>query len=462
MPDLLLALSETVSPSAAFLRFDSFLQRLPAGVQLFSMFTTNPQLLRILADIMGTAPMLAEILSRHPSLLERILIGDMDAPLGSVPALSGALALELQSCEQFEDVLTRAQRWVNDRKFQVGVQILRGTTDGEHAAEALTNLAEATVIQAHNATAEYFASAHGHLARGGMAIVGLGKLGGREMTVGSDLDLVFVYDEVDPVAMSDGPKPLAASTYFARLSQRLIAAITAPTGEGTLYEVDMRLRPSGNAGPIACSLEAYRRYHEKNAWTWEHMALIRARVVSGPPDLIGKVENTIRDTLIQPRDPDQLLHDVAEMRARVLTEKAPQSPWDVKLIPGGLLDIEFIIQYLQLRHASHEPEILSPEIEIALARLEHFGFLSSGDTEILRENGRFFRRIQGLQRLTTGDHVSPRNSSQGVLMRFAKEAGEKTQPGDVDFDALEQILQLKADQTRAVFERLVANPANLP
>ena len=464
MPDILHALSDTAYPATAFTRFDDFLRQLPAGVQLFSMFATYPSLLGLVAEILGTAPMLADQLSRHPALLERVLISDMDAPLGSVPALSGALAVELQGIEHFEDVLTRSQRWVNDRKFQVGLQILKGLASGEETSRALTALAEAAVIQIHHAVSSYFARRHGRIGRGDMAIVALGKLGGGEMTVGSDLDLVFVYDEIDPTEMSDGDRPLPATVYFARLSQRLIAAITAPTAEGTLYEVDMRLRPSGNAGPIACSLDAFRRYHEENAWTWEHMALSRARVISGPPDLTGRIEKVLAATLTAPRDRDALLRDVAAMRNRVMAEKPPQSIWDVKLIPGGLLDIEFITQYLQLRFAQDIPDILSPRTDIALARLERHDILSAADARLLREAGRFWRDIQGLQRLTTGDHISPRGTAPGVQNRLAAVTGATIDRGPgggatVDFDTVEQILHDTATRVRAVYDRIIAAPA---
>ncbi|MBT3306887.1 MAG: bifunctional [glutamine synthetase] adenylyltransferase/[glutamine synthetase]-adenylyl-L-tyrosine phosphorylase, partial [Alphaproteobacteria bacterium] len=268
MPVLLRALAETPSPDVAFLRFDGFLSRLPAGVQLFSMFHANPQLLDLIAEIMGKAPRLADHLSNRAIILDSVLTQDFfDAPPAK-PALLEELQELLGRSDYFESKLDISRRWNADRRFQVGVQCLHGTLSTGDASRAYSNIAEVAVAALFPVIEEDFAAKHGRIPGGGLAVVAMGKLGSREMTASSDLDLVFVYttpgDETPSAVNSDGPQPLDAVRYYARLSQRLINGLTAPTSEGSLYEVDMRLRPSGAKGPIATSLEGFLKYHSQS------------------------------------------------------------------------------------------------------------------------------------------------------------------------------------------------------
>ncbi len=398
MPGLLTALARTPDPDAAFLKFDEFLSRLPSGVQLFSLFHSNPQLLDLVAEIMGAAPRLAERLSRRPLLLDSVLSADFPQPPPSREVMVAELAQLLERSEGMEGVLDTSRRWANERKFQVGVQALRGTLAPEQAAGALSDVAEATLACLLPCVQAEFARHHGKTAAHGLAVVALGKLGAREMTSNSDLDLIFIY-ESGP-APSDGARPLPASQYFARLCQRLINALSALTAEGRLYEVDMRLRPSGQSGPIACSLDAFVQYHAENAWTWEHMALTRARAVAGPPGLTARVDDAIRGILTRPRDADALCHDVAHMRARMDAEHHTDFVWDVKFLRGGLVDIEFVAQYLQLKHADAHPEVLSPGTRQALQRLQGAGLLDPAVARDLIEALDLWQPLQAMLRLT--------------------------------------------------------------
>src|SRR6185312_14004537 len=327
----------------------------------------------LVAEIMGSAPRLAEQLARHPILLDGVLSADFFDALPEKEALARDCARVLGGAGDYSDVLDLARRWVNDRKFQVGVHLLRGRLDGDAAGAAFADIADAVIESLLPAVAEEFARAHGRVAGGAFAVIGLGKLGGREMTATSDLDLILLYDAPADVEASDGGRPLAATAYFARLSQRVINALTAPTAEGLLYEVDMRLRPSGSAGPIASSLAAFRRYHDELAWTWEHMALTRARPVAGDPDLCRRAMALIAEILARPRDPDRLLADVAEMRRRMAAQHADPPPFEVKHRRGGLVDCEFIAQYLMLREAASRPGIVQANTSAALAGLAAAG-----------------------------------------------------------------------------------------
>lgn len=408
MPRLLEAIADRSHPDAALARFDAFLSALPAGVQLFSLFYANPALLDLVAEIMGDAPKLADWLSRNPHLLDNVLSGDFYEPLPDAAGLKGDLEAGLREGRDFQDVLDLTRRWANDCKFQVGVQILRGASDGHAAGPVLSDVAEAVIATLWPQVDAEFAGPggdHGHVPGGEMAVIALGKLGGRELMPESDLDLVFVYDAPEDGDASDGPKPLMPSVYYMRLAQRVIGAIEALTGEGRLYEVDSRLRPSGSKGPIASRLDGYRQYYEDSAWTWEHMALTRARTVAGSPGLTRKLDAFIRDILTRPRDADKLLVDVADMRARIGREFPGKSRWDIKHRRGGLVDAEFIAQYLQLRHAAEHPQVLSSNAVTALDRLAKEGLLAPDVADDVTGALKLWHRVQTVMRITTRDDL---------------------------------------------------------
>ena len=456
MPVLLSALGRRPNPDAALLNFDRFLSRLPAGVQLFSMFCSNPQLLDLVAEIMGEAPRLAEHLSRKPSILDSVLTGDFFEPPPSPKNLRDELTRALEQASGVEEALDMSRRWAQDRQFQVGVQMLRGLLSPTETSLALSDIAEIALTVLFQPIEAEFARQHGHVPGSGMVTLAMGKLGGREMTAASDLDLIFVYDAPPDVAASDGPRPLPPSQYFARLSQRLINALTAQTSEGRLFEVDMRLRPSGTAGPIASSLEAFVLYHEKSAWTWEHMALTRARVISGPEPLRRRVEGVVRETLTRRREPDTLVFDVADMRARQDAEHHTDFIWDAKYLRGGLVDIEFMAQYLQLLHAHAHSSVLSPNTGKAIENLRDTGGLDDHIARELLEALDFWQALQGMLRMTIeGKFRKEREDeiTETLLVRLARVGGA------ADVVALEDKIRRVADRSYAHFQHLIEHPA---
>ena len=458
MPLLLETLSRSASPDTAFLRFDQFLSRLPAGVQLFSMFQANPRLLEAVAQVMGGAPFLAEQLSRRPGLLESLLTEPDVAALQSAEALQRDLDQALGLAGDYQDVLDIVRRWNNDRRFLIGLHILSGKLDADAAGPLLTRVAETAIRALLPHVEADFARQHGmppgpEGGTGGIAVVALGKLGGGEMTIGSDLDLVFLYDA--PIdAMSDGPRALPAVQYYARLGQRLISAITAQTGEGDVYPVDMRLRPSGKTGPIASSLESFAKYYAESAWSWEFMALTRARPVAGPEALLDKAGGTIRHILTRKRDPATLLADVADMRARVEKEKPGNILWDVKMGRGGLVDVEFIAQYLQLRHAAERPEVLDQNTTAAFEKLVAAGHLAPDSGAALIAATRLWRRLQGLLRIAVGDAAFEEETATVDQKQALLRAGSA-----VDFDGLKQNILATAETALACYRALIDDPA---
>jgi [glutamine synthetase] adenylyltransferase / [glutamine synthetase]-adenylyl-L-tyrosine phosphorylase len=453
VPALLQAFAATAHPDFAFLRFDQFLGRLPAGVQLFSLFRSNPGLLELVADIMGTAPRLADELAQRPLLLDGVLAESFLGPFPDRAGLAAEFEHALAPAHDFTDVLDFSRRWTHDRRFQIGVNLLGNGIDGETAGACLADIADVAIAGLLPRVEAEFARTHGRVPGGAMAVIGLGKLGGREMTVTSDLDLIIIYDAPEAIEASDGPRPLPVSTYYARLSQRLINALTVLTPEGLLYEVDMRLRPSGNAGPIASSFRAFERYHDEMSWTWEHMALTRARPVAGPSALQDRIMAVIRRILTRQRDPDRLVLDVAEMRLRIASQHPPSSPWDLKHRRGGLIDVEFIAQYLELRAAVPHPEVLHPNTTAALDALTGAGALDPQRAEELIEAMRLWRRLQALLKLVVDDMLDEADAPEALKGALARTADA------IDFARLKNDMSAAADRVRAHFAALIEVPA---
>lgn len=343
-PALLKAFGQTRRADEALVRFDEFLAGLPAGIQLFSLLQSNPALLKLMATIMGAAPRLAAIITRRPHVFDGLLDPALLAELPNRAYLSARLAAFIEGDRAYEDVLDRLRIFASEQKFLIGVRLLAGSIDPARAGRAFSDLADLTIDAALQAVTTEFALRHGRIAGGTVSLLGMGKLGSRELTAGSDVDLILLYDHDANADESDGDKPLAPSHYYTRMTQRLIAAVSAPTAEGVLYELDLRLRPSGNKGPVATHIDAFKKYQRQEAWTWEHMALARGRAIGGDAALCAEVEAEVAALLALPRDAAKVRAEASEMRALIEKEKSPRDLWDIKLISGGLIDLEFIAQ----------------------------------------------------------------------------------------------------------------------
>ncbi|OJU14266.1 MAG: glutamine-synthetase adenylyltransferase, partial [Alphaproteobacteria bacterium 64-11] len=454
IPAILKALAATAGPDIAFAQFDRFLSSLPSGVQLFSLFQARPQFLELLARIVGSAPRLAAHLARNPATLDALLDAEFLITLPDRTELQAALLRQIpdqQVTRSYEDVLDGTRRFAREAIFRVGVQIVEGTARAEHAGPALANIAETVITELLPRVEDELARGAGRVPGGGFAVVAMGKLGGREMTASSDLDLVFVYDMPEGVEGSDGPRPLAPTTWYARLAQRFISALTTPTAAGTLYEVDMRLRPTGNKGPVAVSLKSFAAYHASESWTWEHMALTRARLVAGPEMLKTRVAAEIRRRLTEPRPAEDILRDARDMRARMAETFPGKNPFDLKYAPGGLVDLEFIAQALQLVHAQGAPEILDTNTVAALHNLGGAGFLSEEDLHALVASARLQHALTQALRIALDETPNIEEATPGLkaLLTRAAEMGS--------FAQLQARLAQLQGQTRAIFAR-VMNP----
>ncbi len=398
LPGLLAALAAQRDPDAAFAHADTLLGRLPAGVQLLSLLQRQPALLDRIAAVLGAAPSLADHLAQVPAALEGLL-----APDQVNPDPAATLHAQLADARGLDDAIALVRRTVRAEEFRLAVAQMEGRVDADTAGSARTGLADAALTVLLPRVLAAHAERHGTVAGGGMAVVLLGKAGGREMMAGSDLDLMLVYDHAPDAGESDGPRRLPASQYFIRAAHAVVAALTAPGVDGALYAVDMRLRPSGNKGPVAVSLASFRNYHQGGAWTWERMALTRARVVTGPP---GLCEATLAalDEAMAAADLAKVRPDAAAMRARMLRDLPPHGPWDVKLMPGGQVEVEFAVQAALLLTASARP---AQTVRVAIGRLAEAGALTPEDAAVLTEADHLWRTIQGLLRITVGSRPPP-------------------------------------------------------
>jgi len=448
-PALLKALGETANPDAAFHAFDQFMSRLPAGVQLFSLLKSNPHLLHLLAEILGTAPRMAELLSLRPRVIAAVLEPDFFDTLPDRASLDRLLKESFKEADGYEDALDRARIFGQEQAFLIGVRILSGTVAAEEAGATFARLAAVIVDRLFARASAELAKTHGRINGASAAVIAMGKFGSREMTASSDLDLILLYDYAGEEPDSDGRRPLPASQYYARLTQRLIAAITAPTGEGQIYEVDMRLRPSGGSGPLATNLEAFSIYQTDEAWTWEHMALTRARVISGPGRFAKRVDEAIRTVLVSRRDPDKLRADIVDMRARIAREKGSDDPWEIKTVRGGLIDVEFIAQYLQLAHACEAPDILSANTEAALEAARAAGFLSAGHAEVVIPACRLYHAVTQILRLCLKGAFDPQTAPRGLTRLLCRAADMP------DLNRLGAHLKDTQAQVQTVFDALM-------
>jgi [glutamine synthetase] adenylyltransferase / [glutamine synthetase]-adenylyl-L-tyrosine phosphorylase len=448
-PSLLTALAGTDNADAALAAFDRFLGRMPAGIQLFAMLGSNPGLMALIATMMGTAPRLAEIVARRVHVLDALM---EPAFFGTVPEramLEARLAGTLAEASSYEDVLDRTRIFGQEQAFLIGVRVLAGTLGARRSGYAFADLADVLVAATVDKARAQFERQHGRIAKGQIALVAMGKLGGREMTAASDLDLILLYDFSDKASASNGERPLAGAQYFTRLTQRLVAALSAPTAEGTLYEVDFRLRPSGKSGPLATHIDAFRAYQAKDAWTWEHLALTRARPIAGDKGLIARVNKEIAAVIRRRRDRKKVLADILEMRAILENEKGGEGTWDIKQAPGGMVDIEFIAQYLQLVHGADHPAILSTETDVVLAAAAKAKVLSEREAEILLPALRLYQALIQVLRLCVDGPFAPEEASKGLLDLLAR-------AGDLpDFASLDAHLKETEGEVRASFERLI-------
>ncbi|KQT88564.1 bifunctional glutamine-synthetase adenylyltransferase/deadenyltransferase [Aurantimonas sp. Leaf443] len=445
LPRLLAAFARAPDPDASIAALDKFLGGLPAGIQFFSLIASNPRILDLLAAVITAAPALRETLSARPHVFDALLDPAFYAEIPERAVMAERLDAFLGDADGYEDVLARLRIFSSEQRFLVGTRLLSGTIDPQAAGRVFSEIADLVLSAAFEAVAGTFAQRHGTVPGASMALLGMGKLGSREMTARSDVDLILLYDHAPDAEESDGEKPLAPTVYFARLTQRLIAALTAPMREGVLYEVDFRLRPSGNKGPLATHFDAFVKYQRGEARTWEHMALTRSRPIAGDAGFSERVRAEIQALVCGGGDRDAIGRDVAAMRRRLDEEKPPRGVFDLKLRPGGLIDLEFVAQWAILSGRAGPRWIGCPTAEVLAAA--DLGAPQAG--EGLARAMADLTGLTQLLKLGPPEAATPQALPQGLSDRVAEALGTGT------LDEAQEKVDALCRRVRADFERLL-------
>lgn len=404
-PQLITALSRAAAPDEAFAAFDGFLRGLPAGVQIFSLFLNRPDVFERLIRIMTVSPFLAREVAKRAYLAEALIESRWPDPEPARETLDGKLAVRLAAADGYEMALSAVRRWASEESFSVAAQLLVDLISTESASARFTMIAEASLAALLDVAREETERLYGAI-DGELAVVALGRLGARSMTAASDVDLMFIYSAGEE-ARASGASALDAVTYFGRFVRRYVSAVTTPTEEGALYDVDMQLRPSGSKGPAAVSLSAFRKYYERDAWTWEMMALTKARVIAGDRKLGAAIEDEIAGVLRRRRSPGKIAADVVEMRERWKAAKPAVSPWDLKNAVGGFVEIDFTVQYLLLTHACAVEANGRRDMASMISALVRAGAIDPARAEILGGAHRAFETLQQISRAATGGVFAP-------------------------------------------------------
>lgn len=417
LPGLMKALGQAPDPRAALIQFDAMLSRLPSAINFFRLLEARPQLTQLMATILSHAPPLAEALGQRPALLDGLIDATALAPMGDLPALIAEMGRSEEG-DDYQVMLDRVRRIVGEKRFALGAQLVAGVSDPLDVAHGYARVAVAAIDVLAAATVADFAARHGRVPDSELVILALGRLGGGALTHASDLDLIYLFTG-DFAAESDGPKPLGAVHYYNRLAQRVSAALSVPTAAGPLYDIDTRLRPSGAQGPLVVSLDGFARYQREDAWTWEHMALTRARAIFGSDSARAAVAAVIDEVLATPRDRAKIVADAVEMRNEMARHKPPAGPLDAKLLPGALVDLEFAVHVAQLTHNTGFDPGLAPAIAILAER----GIVPAE----MGEAYRLLTRMLVLLRLVAPDSEPPSPATRDLIVRVL---------GANDWDAL--------------------------
>ena len=442
-PAILSRLALASKPQEALLALDGFLQGLPAGVQLFSLFDANPQLVELLVDIVSTSPALAQYLSRNASVFDAVIGGDFFHEWEGQAALQVDLVDLLNTEDDYEAKLDATRRWAKELHFRIGVHLLRGLITAKEAGIQYCDIARAVLGALWPEVVKEFASRYGPPPGRGAVVLGMGSLGAGMLNAGSDLDVIVIYDP-DGIEASDGNRSLATRPYYARLTQAMITALTAPMAQGRLYEVDMRLRPSGNQGPVATSWNSFQDYQRNNAWVWEHLALTRAEVLAGSSDLAKDVEAVRIEILQSPRGSKSVLAEVAKMRARIAISKPPESIWDPKIGGGRMQDIELFAQTGALLGGAN-----ARETEKGLLACVAVGLIDGADRQVLQSSYDMCWTLQLASRLLSQGVLRPAEIGDGAMSFICRAMGYE------DLITLEMALTEHFQAAQTVIDKVV-------
>jgi len=376
-------------------------ENLPIGVQFFSLLEGNPNIAKVIATVLVASPRMADSLSNHTELVDDLLYEGFWHPIDTdLTQMTSELSSAMKMAKSHEASLDALRVKLRHWRFRVHVHMVTSVIEPSEAGQFLSLIAEAAITAALPIARQRIEDRFGQLKDGALIIVAMGRLGAMEMTSSSDLDLVFIHHTPDG-AMTDGDKSIPGSLYFTRIGQEIINILTAPTSEGHAYEVDMRLRPSGKSGPVTIAFDRFASYQMDNAWTWEHMALIRARIITGfqHDDLAIQIENCLANVMKIERSKSRVIADARDMRQRIAKHHQPRSGHDLRLITGGLIDLDFFAQMMQLMHPLENGQRLG-QATAAIASLGMHQIISAKEADTLAKSCQVLMDLNQMMRLT--------------------------------------------------------------
>lgn len=451
-------LLESPDPDMALANAERFLGVVAGRSSFYALLAENQETLKLLATLFGTSEFLSKILIGHPELLESMVVRTYASMEKPREVMAEELTGLLQQAEDLEERLDVLRRYRNEEFLRIGLNDIHGKLGQGSIAAQLTNLAEVCLEKAYQiAVAELSRFGHptwkqeGVSQRANLAIIGMGKLGGGELNYHSDLDIIFIYDHQGE---TDGDKQITNHEYFAKLAQKLISVLSTQTREGYVYKLDTRLRPSGNAGPLVTSLESFLAYHRTEAQIWERQALAKARVVLGETGLAASIYAVVQQSVYGSSIDDEGRREIHRLRMRMEHEIARESAgnYNIKTGRGGMVDVEFLAQYLQLRYGHHHPEVRTTNTVAALKEVRRLHLIPQHDADTLISGYKFLRKLENRLRLLHDHSINDLGGDQRYLDKLARRLGydpKLRHPGQVlmkDYEATTEAI-------RDVYER---------
>ncbi|MDW7643957.1 MAG: bifunctional [glutamate--ammonia ligase]-adenylyl-L-tyrosine phosphorylase/[glutamate--ammonia-ligase] adenylyltransferase [Desulfuromonadales bacterium] len=461
---------DSPEPDMALLNLERFLGALRARGTFFALLAENREIIRVLISLFGTSQFLSRIFIQHPEILDSLVSRSYAVSFKPPEDMEKDLTSLMQTAPHYEDKLDVLRRFRNEEMLRIALNDIYGKTPQGEGTLQLSQLADICLKKAYRISrAEliprfglpFCADEQGEVHEAAFAVVGMGKLGGMELNYHSDLDIIFIYEgegQTRPVEGTepDRFRPQSNQEYFARLAQRIISVLTLMTREGYVYQIDTRLRPSGNQGPLVTSLSAYERYHQSSAQIWERQALTKARVVVGPETLARRITKVTEHIVYERPLPGELREEICRLRNRMESEIAREgaSRFNIKTGRGGLVDVEFIAQYLQLRHGGRIQALRVTNTLKALEVLHGHKKLSDDDFDALDSGYKFLRRLENKLRLVHDQSISELSSDRVYLLKLARRLGYPERPRRPDEVFLEEY-HCTTENIREVFSRLL-------
>jgi [glutamine synthetase] adenylyltransferase / [glutamine synthetase]-adenylyl-L-tyrosine phosphorylase len=448
-PALLRAIRKASDPDQALAHMAELISAIGARTSFLALLEQNPETLRLLVGLFGASRYLSNFFLRHPELLDSLVRADLAVVRKDRASLEAGLASLLAAADDYETELDTLRRFHHEELLRIGVNDIHGLLDASQVEEDLSLLADVCLGGALDIARRALAERHGQ-PPGRFAMIGMGKLGRRALSYNADLDLIFVYD-----GSQDAASGIGVHEYTTKLAQRLMVVLQLTTREGYVYKIDTRLRPSGSHGPLVTSLEAFREYHRTSSALWERQALVSARGTAGDRSLIAEVESVTESFVYGRSLTDDDVAEIARLRARMEHELARESAgrWDLKTGRGGLIDVEFVTEMLQLRHGHDHPRVRRRRTEEALDALRAEHLLDAEHHRTLLDGYRFLRRVESRLRIERDQAVHALDPGDPKLAALARRLGYDAP------DAAARLLRDLAstrDNVRAVYEEYFA------